>query len=94
MCAELKNPFDALQILAKAAVNDPRSSDQNSGSPGLDHLQLDPSIDRHDLGDSAPDPINSDKLAWTENFNQGTESYKLVTHGTLDIEAISELLQK
>jgi hypothetical protein len=58
-------------------------------------MHLDPRVDRHDVGGSALDPTNSDKQpVWTENFNQGMGSYDLVTHGTLDIEAISELLRR
>jgi hypothetical protein len=32
MCAELKNPFDALQILAQAAVHNERSSSHSDGA--------------------------------------------------------------
>jgi len=93
MCTELKNPFDALQILAKAAVNDHRSSDHENGSPGL-NLPLDPSGDHHDRGVGTPHPTNPDQRPIrTADSNRGMEGYELITNGTLDIEITSELLQ-
>lgn len=95
ICVELKNPFDALQILAKAAVNDNRLSDHNNYSLGPDKLPLDPSGDRHDLGDDTIHRTNPGQTSVQTGYeNEGIRGYELVANGALDVDGISELLRR
>jgi hypothetical protein len=95
MCEELKTPFDALQILAKAAVHDGCSSEQKDYSQGEVTLATASSGDRHHNACGVVQPNNSvgQSPFRTAGPNRGIGDYELVSNGTLDIEGISKLLR-
>ncbi len=88
ICAELKNPFDALQILAKAAINDIDSSDHNHFSPSSNIPSSDTVGNWHSMADSIR---HSDQ---NSDFARGIKDYELVRNGALEVETILKLLRQ
>lgn len=78
ICAELKNPFDALQILAKAAVSGQTAPGHRDSVGNTMHSEQDGTQNTVRNGCVKPN----------------IQHYELVANGTLDIEGMSQLLRR
>jgi hypothetical protein len=100
ICSELKNPLDALQILAEAAVNDPDPSIESVCTPesadGEYHLSPHDDIALSDR----PQALTQGLGAFTQRPGQdgvpatGIKNYELVMSGAIDVETILNLIQQ
>jgi hypothetical protein len=91
ICSELKNPLDALQILAEAAVNDPE--------PSIDSVRTPESVEgEYDLGPHDSILLSDRPQAFTQGPGQdgvpaaGIKDYELVMSGALEGKMILNLI--
>lgn len=96
ICAELKNPADALQILTKATAEDRERQNRR-------HMSVDYSTHPDKVSDIANSPYDGMHPSFAifnsntnpaEEIDGGLNEYELVTNGILDHTMVNQLIQR